>query len=64
MAPWTPFPHAGDYAWDTTRVQQQWSQLHLGDAEPLPQDPAVLHAWARSAICMNSPSRVCSRGSR
>lgn len=45
MAPWTPFPHAGDYAWDTTRVQQQWSQLHLGDAEPLPQDPAVLHAW-------------------
>ena len=46
MAPWTPFPHAGDYAWDTTRVQQQWSQLHLGDAEPLPQDPAVLHAWA------------------
>ena len=47
MAPWTPFPHAGDYAWDTTRVQQQWSQLHLGDAEPLTQDPAVLHAWAR-----------------
>ena len=46
MAPWTPFPHAGDYAWDTTRVQQQWSQLHLGDVEPLPQDPAVLHAWA------------------
>ena len=46
MAPWTPFPHAGDYAWDATRVQQQWSQLHLGDAEPLPQDPAVLHAWA------------------
>ena len=45
MAPWTPFPHAGDYAWDATRVQQQWSQLHLGDAEPLPQDPAVLHAW-------------------
>ncbi len=45
MALWTPFPHAGDYAWDASRVQQQWSQLHLGDAEPLPEDPSVLNAW-------------------
>ena len=28
------------------------------------QDAAAACAWARSAICMNSPSRVCSRGSR
>ena len=45
MAHWTPFPHTSDYAWDAIRVQQQWARLHLGDAEPCPQDPAALQAW-------------------
>lgn len=45
MAHWTPFPHTDRYGWDAPRVQQQWSALHLGDAEPLPEDPAVLQAW-------------------
>ena len=44
MAHWTPFPHTSDYAWDAIRVQQQWARLHLGDAEPCPQDPAALQA--------------------
>jgi hypothetical protein len=46
MAPWTAFPHSGDYAFDTSRVKQCWSQLHAGDLEPLPQEPEVLAAWA------------------
>jgi len=45
MAKWTPFPHAGDYDWDTTRLKKQWARLHRGDCEPLPQDAAVLAAW-------------------
>jgi tetratricopeptide (TPR) repeat protein len=46
MAKWTPFPHAGDYAFDAAAVKKQWARLHMGDAEPCPKDAAVLHAWA------------------
>ncbi|MDD2547535.1 MAG: hypothetical protein PHI55_14815 [Burkholderiaceae bacterium] len=46
MASWTPFPHAGTYQFDARSVRQHWSRLHAGDAEPCPQDPAVLAAWA------------------
>jgi len=46
MAPWTAFPHSGDYPFDTSRVKECWSQLHAGDLEPLPQEPEVLAAWA------------------
>ena len=46
MAKWTPFPHAGDYAFDAASVKQNWARLHAGDAEPLPKDPKVLEAWA------------------
>ncbi|MFZ3124733.1 MAG: hypothetical protein WA129_06405 [Acidovorax sp.] len=45
MALWTPFPHAGDYRWDAASVTEHWSRLHCGDAEPCPQDAAVLQAW-------------------
>ncbi len=45
MGRWTAFPHAGDYPFDAERVAREWDRLHAGDAEPLPQDPAVLHAW-------------------
>ncbi|MFY3382618.1 hypothetical protein [Paracidovorax sp. MALMAid1276] len=46
MAKWTPFPHAGDYAFDANSVKKQWARLHAGDAEPCPKDAAVLQAWA------------------
>jgi len=46
MAPWTPFPHAGDYRFDGASVKQHWSRLHNGDAEPCPEDADVLQAWA------------------
>lgn len=46
MARWTPFPHAGDYRFDVASVKNLWSQLHCGDAEPCPDDAAVLQAWA------------------
>lgn len=45
MARWTPFPHLGEYPFDTAGLQRQWPRLHAGDAEPLPQDAAVLQAW-------------------
>ncbi len=46
MAPWTAFPHSGDYRYDVSRVKEHWNQLHAGDLEPLPQDKQVLTAWA------------------
>jgi len=45
MAHWTAFPHAGAYRHDAASVTRGWSQLHGGDAEPLPGDPQVLAAW-------------------
>jgi tetratricopeptide (TPR) repeat protein len=46
MAKWTAFPHLGDYTFNAASVKKQWARLHAGDAEPLPQEPAVLDAWA------------------
>ena len=46
MAPWTAFSHSGEYPFDASRVKKEWCQLHAGDLEPLPQDDAVLIAWA------------------
>ena len=45
MARWNAFPHAGEFAYDEAMVRKLWTRLHAGDAEPLPQDDAVLHAW-------------------
>ena len=45
MAKWTPFPHAGDYAFDIASLKKNWARLHRGDCEPLPTDAAVLQAW-------------------
>jgi tetratricopeptide (TPR) repeat protein len=42
---WAAFPHLHEFALDTAEVQRRWAKLHAGDAEPLPQDPAVLEAW-------------------
>ena len=46
MAKWTAFPHLGEFQFDAGSVKKQWARLHAGDAEPLPQDRAVLDAWA------------------
>src|SRR5258706_7537845 len=46
MAKWTAFPHLGEYQFDAASVKKHWARLHAGDAEPLPQDQAVLEAWA------------------
>jgi tetratricopeptide (TPR) repeat protein len=43
---WTAFPQPGEFRLDAQSVAQHWARLHAGDAEPLPQDPAVLQAWA------------------
>jgi len=45
MAKWCAFPHAGEYAFDAPQLRKHWDRLHLGDAEPWPQDPAVVDAW-------------------
>ena len=45
MAKWTAFPHVGDYAFDAESLVKNWSRLHQGDCEPLPEDAAVLQAW-------------------
>ena len=45
MAKWVAFPHPGEFAFDAASVKKHWARLHAGDAEPLPQDAAVLEAW-------------------
>ena len=50
MAQWTPFVHAGEYAFDAGSLRKNWNRLHQGDCEPLPQDAAVLQAWV---LCHN-----------
>ena len=46
MAQWTPFPHLGSYHFDVASLTTHWARLHMGDAEPVPTQPAVLQAWA------------------
>jgi tetratricopeptide (TPR) repeat protein len=46
MAPWKPFPHAGEYVFNVASVRQCWARLHACDAEPLPGNDDVLMAWA------------------
>lgn len=45
MTTWTAFPFTQQYRFDAARVRAQWSVLHRGDQEPLPEDPRVLEAW-------------------
>ncbi|MBS3996725.1 MAG: hypothetical protein KGZ67_05220 [Hydrogenophaga sp.] len=45
MSPWRPFEHAAAPHHDAHSLTRQWTALHRGDAEPLPQDPALLEAW-------------------
>ena len=46
MEHWTPSACRAPTPFDADRVAQHWPRLHGGDAEPLPQDPALLAAWA------------------
>jgi tetratricopeptide (TPR) repeat protein len=47
MATWIAFPYdAADYALDVATLRTRWERLHRGDAEPLPDNDAVLAAWA------------------
>lgn len=47
MARWTVFPYdSAEYTFDAATLKKKWARLHIGDAEPLPQDDKVLPAWA------------------
>jgi hypothetical protein len=47
MAKWTAFPYDDtDYSVTAAALKKQWARLHIGDAEPLPKEAAVLAAWA------------------
>ena len=47
MTKWTAFPYDDtDYNVTVAGLKKQWARLHVGDAEPLPKDAAVLAAWA------------------
>ena len=46
MAKWITFPQTGEYEFDAARVKKSWNRLHLGDAESLPREDALLDAWA------------------
>ena len=46
MSAWLPCPYSADYCFDSELVRTHWNRLHALDAEPLPDHPAVLHAWA------------------
>ena len=43
---WTAFPYPDPaYVFDAAGLACAWDQLHLGDAEPFPKNPAVVDAW-------------------
>jgi tetratricopeptide (TPR) repeat protein len=47
MPKWNPFPFDSQaYRYDSSQLEKQWSELHGGDCEPFPGDPALLKAWA------------------
>ncbi|MFV0680461.1 hypothetical protein [Ottowia sp.] len=46
MSDWLPCPYSSSYRFGVKKVRAQWDVLHALDAEPLPENEAVLHAWA------------------
>jgi tetratricopeptide (TPR) repeat protein len=46
MTRWTSFAATGHFGFDAHSVKKQWHRLHASDQEPLPQDTALLQAWA------------------
>ena len=46
MTEWNPFPYdSDDYRYTIGDLADAWSELHLGDLEPLPGDEQLLQAW-------------------
>ncbi|NVO05966.1 MAG: hypothetical protein HXX19_08580 [Rhodoferax sp.] len=46
MARWTRFAPVGHFSFDGQSVKSHWGRLHASDQEALPQEAAVLEAWA------------------
>lgn len=46
MADWIEFAQADGFTFDTARLKRNWSKLHAGDGEKLPNNPQLLSAWA------------------
>jgi len=47
MAKWTAFPYdKADFEYNAAALKKIWPRLHRGDAEPWPEDEAVVRAWA------------------
>lgn len=43
---WTTFPYPEKaYVYTVAGLKKAWPRLHIGDAEPLPKDAALLEAW-------------------
>lgn len=43
---WKKFPYPEiDYVYTPARLKRAWSRLHAGDAEPWPQDAALVQCW-------------------
>jgi hypothetical protein len=45
MTAWTPCPDNCLARFGPDSLQRHWAQLHLGDAQPWPTDPALLEGW-------------------
>ena len=45
MTPWTPCPDSCLTHFDADMLQRHWAQLHLGDGQAWPTDPALLEGW-------------------
>lgn len=46
MAAWTAFPYDNKaFQYSAAALKKQWPRLHAGDAEPWPEDVAVIKAW-------------------
>jgi len=46
MTAWTPFPYGNKaFQYGAAALKKQWQRLHGGDAEPWPEDAAVIEAW-------------------
>jgi hypothetical protein len=43
---WTAFPYPEkEYAFTAASLKKNWARLHVGDAEPFPEDKKVQEAW-------------------
>ena len=47
MAKWSAFPYDNSaFVYTPATLTKHWARLHAGDAEPWPEDPALVEAWA------------------